>query len=144
MSDLRKAAQAALERLEHIFMARPVPNANALDTILELRAALAQPSGWVGLTDDEIVAASEAISKTYRVEEQPSMFALRWARTIESALRAKNAAPEMLEALTMLLNAKNYKDCYGGGADYEKQRASAWSTARRAVAKATGKSEPIN
>ena len=99
MSDLKKAAQAALDWADVIlgndWSARPKQRLG--EVAEQLREALAQPeqSGWVGLTDEEMrIVLRECSQDTFeklRIEWQRTK---AFGRAIESALRAKNAVPD--------------------------------------------------
>lgn len=76
MTDLRKAAEMALEALER------GTTGLAIRAIPALRQALAQPERkWVSLTDDEIDYLEDAID--------PAMYRV-FARRIEAKLKEKN------------------------------------------------------
>jgi|688.fasta_scaffold1168684_1 hypothetical protein len=81
MTELRKAAEIALEEFELFFNTYPyMEKGYTLDARKALRQALAQPNKeWVGLTDQEIwdLGADHAID-------------LAWAREIEAKLKEKN------------------------------------------------------
>ena len=79
MTDLRKAAEMALEALEQGYSSRlwPIQSINAIQA---LREALAQPEReWVNLTEKEIVEATHFVSGVYDR-----------ARAIEAKLKEKN------------------------------------------------------
>ena len=103
MTDLRTAAQAALDDMIEMrdeviswagYASEYFQKKHDLDgrikhadeRIAALRAALAQPSGWVGLTDDEVFY----ILKHVGISAPWSQV----AKAIEAALRAKNAVPD--------------------------------------------------
>ena len=82
MTDLRQAAEQALEALEYYRSFEDCQPTPASKTIPALRQALAQPKReWVGLTDDEI----EEIQKSLGVAIHRSDF-----RAIEAKLKDKN------------------------------------------------------
>ena len=78
MSDLRKAAEMALDALHNI------DQSNNYDAIEALRQALVQPK-WVGLTDNEVEQIGEHYSQDRLVTIEEAI------RHVESVLKEKNA-----------------------------------------------------
>jgi hypothetical protein len=78
MTDLRKAAEMALKRLDMCFVEHG--NDDDFEATQALRQALAEPEHeWVGLTDEEIYAP------------WPLATRIEFARWVEAKLKEKNA-----------------------------------------------------
>ena len=85
MSDLRKAAEMALAKLDHLWeiAVDERMGTDVLPEIQALRQALAQPE-WVGLTDEDL----EPMCDDWRIVFGPYVY--DFAKAIEAKLKEKN------------------------------------------------------
>ena len=83
MSDLRKAAEMALAKLDHLWeiAVDERMGTDVLPEIQALRQALAQPE-WVGLTEDEFYEATKI--------PRNSALPMHMLKAIEAKLKEKN------------------------------------------------------
>ena len=108
MSDLKKAAQAALDWADVIlgndWSARPKQRLG--EVAEQLREALAEPeqSGWIGLTDDCVENIWEAVDLPWvTLRDTKSII-----RETESVLRVKNARPPLTDDQVVELAKKSH------------------------------------